>query len=245
MRRIKYFVVVSCLLFLVGCSAPGVYITPSNIQSPILVKGKLVKPKIVALDAKVLSTQRPYQYRIGPYDILNIIVWEHVEFNAGGTTVDSHGYIFFPYVGRCKVSGLTVEQIRRKLTRRMTAYIRTPQITVVVNKFNSKQVSVIGEVINPGTQGLSAKPLTLLGAINNAGGVNRSSADTGRIYVFRSGKHGLYIYLMSAHTPSKLLIMECFILRNNDIVYVASSARGLAQVMPTAQTIWHNNSVVR
>lgn len=92
---------------------------------------------------------KAYQYRVGPGDVLNITVWDHPELTTpagsyrsaaeSGSQVHANGTIFYPYVGSIYVSGLTVSQIRNKLTKKLANYISEPQIEVSVATYQSKK----------------------------------------------------------------------------------------------------------
>lgn len=129
----------------------------------------------------VLESERSrYEYRVGPGDILSIIVYDHPELTipAGeqrsaadtGNLVNPDGAIFFPYTGRIRVDGKTVDEIRENITTLLSEYIRDPQIEVRVAQFNSKFVFVTGAVNKPGRVALRNTPLTLIDAIQLASG---------------------------------------------------------------------------
>lgn len=133
-------------------------------------------------------------YIIGPGDILSVVVWDHPELvlptqtyaigsgvtelaigdtasGIPGYTVSSTGYIQFPYAGLLKVAGLTELQARNLIVNSSGKYIQDPQITVRVLGYRSKRVYVDGEVTTPGTVAINDIPMTLLEAINRAGGI--------------------------------------------------------------------------
>ncbi len=149
-------------------------------------------------------------YRIGPGDILSIVVWDHPELvlptqtyaigtgvtelafgdtasGIPGYTVSSTGYIQFPYTGLLKVAGLTELQARNLIVNSSGKYIQDPQITVRVLGYRSKRVYVEGEVKTPGTVAINDISMTLLEAINRAGGV-LPTGDRSSVYVIREGK---------------------------------------------------------
>ena len=149
-------------------------------------------------------------YRIGPGDILSIVVWDHPELvlptqtyaigtgvtelafgdtasGIPGYTVSSTGYIQFPYTGLLKVAGLTELQARNLIVNSSGKYIQDPQIMVRVLGYRSKRVYVEGEVKTPGTVAINDIPMTLLEAINRAGGV-LPTGDRSSVYVIREGK---------------------------------------------------------
>lgn len=134
------------------------------------------------------------EYRIGPGDEISIFVFDHPELAipAGsdsvntGFLVQSDGMLTFPFIGSVRASGRTVEELRKDLATRLTEYFPAPQVDVRIATFNSKRVVVGGEVASPVTQFIRATPLTLLEAINAAGGMT-TDADPSAITVRRKG----------------------------------------------------------
>lgn len=148
-----------------------------------------------------LVQTNPPPYTIGNSDILSITVWDHPELAGAGMAaaaaaidtggavasapqqgfaVDHHGAIQFPYAGQVPVAGLTEEAARNILARRLAKYIASPNVTLRVQSFRSKRVYVDGEVKNAGVQAINDLPMTLVEALNRAGGF-LPTADQSRI----------------------------------------------------------------
>ncbi|SOE72023.1 protein involved in polysaccharide export, contains SLBB domain of the beta-grasp fold [Burkholderia sp. OK233] len=107
----------------------------------------------------------------------------------GGLTVRvaNNGTIFFPRVGRIKVLGMTAQQVQDSLTKGLARTIRNPQLDVRVAGFNSQSVQVTGNLRTPASEAITDAPLTVLDAINRAGGA-LPDADLQNVGVTRNGK---------------------------------------------------------
>ncbi|WP_235844616.1 polysaccharide biosynthesis/export family protein [Cupriavidus agavae] len=183
---------------------------------------------------------RPGPYQIGAADILSIVVWDHPElmfphqtYSVGigydapgyggastvpGYVVDRAGEIQFPYAGRVRVAGMTVGEARDELTRRIGRVIAQPQVTVRVLAYRSQRVYLDGEVRTPGPQYIDDVPMTLVEALNRAGGVHAERGDSSRITLHRDGRRwdiDLPALLRAGQDPAGIG------LRSGDIVRVA------------------------
>jgi polysaccharide biosynthesis/export protein len=154
---------------------------------------------------------KPQPYRMGPADVLSIIVWDHPELvvpnltytlgatgnlsNSGmtaqtlpGYVISSEGEVQFPYVGLFKAEGYTEVEAQKKLRELLSKYIRDPQITLRVIGYRSQKIYVDGEVRAAGVKQMTDVPMTLSEALNQAGGIP-SSGDASRITLVRGAKN--------------------------------------------------------
>jgi polysaccharide export outer membrane protein len=144
-----------------------------------------------------LPDSQVWNYQIGVGDILSIDVFDHPELTlpAGpmrsaaesGFRVQADGTFFYPFVGQVQAAGRAPEQIREELQTRLAEFIPDPQLEVRVAAFNSQAIVVTGEVDTPNRQPLTTVPLTLLEAVNAAGGLTED-ADSARVTLQRRGK---------------------------------------------------------
>ncbi|MCK4837571.1 MAG: polysaccharide biosynthesis/export family protein, partial [Desulfobulbaceae bacterium] len=186
--------------FPAGCAwAPGHHLTSSDLDTSQSISTPKNLPPLIPITAEMIARQEATRlekklppstlpsvalpsgdYTIGPGDILSVIVWDHPELTipAGayrspegtGNLVDARGRIFYPYVGEIEVAGLTVAQVRKLICEKLSQDIKNPQVDLRVAAFRSKKVLVTGEIKTPKVIPLIDRPLTLLEAVNLAGG---------------------------------------------------------------------------
>lgn len=209
-----------------------------TLITPALVKALKAAAKPANAGVEELYGE-PQPYTVGVGDILSIVVWDHPElvfptqtysigtaydipyFNGGanvpGYVVSPAGSIQFPYAGVVQVTGKTPDEIRGQLSKSLVPYVNMPQVTVRVLGFRSKRVYLDGEVKTPGPQNIDDVPMTLVEALNRAGGINVLTGDNSRIRVSRGGKNfivNMPALLQHGIDPARIL------LRNGDIVRV-------------------------
>lgn len=130
-------------------------------------------------------------FKVGPQDILKIIVWREQDF-TGLYTVHSDGKITLPLAGDIQAGGLTAEEIQKNVTTALSKLIQKPNVTVTVQQVLSQKYFMDGEIGRPGEYQLSA-PTTVLEAISMAGGL-REFANGKKIYVLRGDKRLRFNY---------------------------------------------------
>jgi len=124
-------------------------------------------------------------YVLGPRDVLNITVYDHKDLETK-VRVSEDGKITFPLLGEIAVSGLTVQQLERKITALLAnGYIIDPHVGIFVEEFRVV-VYVTGEVNKPGSYPYE-EGMTAIKAISLAGGLTEKAAD-GKITVTRKAQ---------------------------------------------------------
>jgi len=147
--------------------------------------------------ATQLPSGRDWAYAVGVGDILSVIVFDHPELTlpAGpqrsaaesGFQVASDGTITYPYIGSIRASERSVGQIRADLSQRLADFIPDPQVEVRIAAYNSQSIVVSGEANAPNRQPLTSVRLSLVEAINAAGGFS-DDADPRGVSVQRGGR---------------------------------------------------------
>lgn len=166
------------------------------------------------------------EYRIGPLDMVQVVVWEHPEltspmgqYQPAGQKVTTDGKLFYPYAGELQAAGLTAQELRTEITKRLSDKIlNDPQVDVRVTGYNSLKLFVSGEVRRPGYISFDEKPMTLPVALAEAGGFT-DDADLSMIQIRRDGK----IYNLDYSTIfASDLPVDKILLKPNDKLYVSS-----------------------
>jgi polysaccharide export outer membrane protein len=84
--------------------------------------------------------------------------------------IASDGTIDFPYVGRLELAGLRPGEVQQLLTKKLQdGYLVSPQVLVMVKEWNSRRISVLGQVNKPGKVDYFPR-MTIVDAIAAAGG---------------------------------------------------------------------------
>ncbi len=196
---------------------------------------------------------KPTAYRVGPGDVLQIVVWDHPELAAAlgqpaqnprtsdaaaGFLVDENGDVQFPYAGTVHVAGRDVAAIQRDLHKKLSTVYQKPEVTVRVASFRASQVYIDGEVRTPGVQSINDIPMSLTTAINQGGGFS-ANADRSRVELIRNG----VIYPLNmddlirrGHNPSNIYLQPGDMLRiasrEDSGVYVMGEVNKPATILP-------------
>ncbi len=145
--------------------------------------------------------------------------------NAAGVLVNENGDIFYPYLGKLHVVGLTVLQLKDSLQKRLADYIKAPEVMVRITNF---KINVLGQVSSPGVKTFNNTRVTILDAISAAGDLN----DLGRrdsVLILRE-ENGIIEHYRVDMRNANLYNSPAFQLQQNDIVYVLPSENKLRVV---------------
>jgi len=167
MKRIFFFTFIAVLL-----GGTGIYATAEQT-------GNNTPPPIGADDGG---------YHIGPEDVLDISVWKNADLTRK-VPVRPDGKISLPLVNDVQAAGLTPLELRDTLTKKLEAYMPSPQVSVTVAEVHSFKVSVLGEVPFAGRHVLQSKA-TVLDALALSGGLKEFAARS-RIVVLRPSSKGM------------------------------------------------------
>jgi polysaccharide biosynthesis/export protein len=117
------------------------------------------------------ATNQTSQFTLGPGDLLKISVPQIPQLRDRDVRVSEENTIALPLLGEINVNGMSEEDLRNELSRRVGKYMYQPEVEVFVQHTESRQVAVIGAVKVPGRYTLSSRSDTIMTMISHAGGL--------------------------------------------------------------------------
>jgi polysaccharide export outer membrane protein len=133
----------------------------------------------------------PAEFRVGPGDVMRVDVWKEPEVSAD-VIVRPDGRVSLPLVKELDVNGMTPTEIQKAVTERLSKFLASPDVTVVIRQIQSKKVYLIGKIGRVGPL-LLLSSMTLAQAISEAGGPTEY-ANTKKILLIRAEEGKLARY---------------------------------------------------
>lgn len=182
------------------------------------------------------SNDRSISYKIQPGDNLYIRVVSLDEktalmFNPGGVnsqaftsdasiylnsyTVSEQGTIEFPLAGQIYIQNLSVEEVKTRLQEILDQYIKETVLIVKLVNFN---LTVLGEVNNPGQYKVYKTEINILEAISMAGDLG-DFANRNEVTIVRQSKTGSETFVVDL-AAKDILSSDFYYLKPNDILYI-------------------------
>jgi polysaccharide export outer membrane protein len=126
-------------------------------------------------------------YVLGPNDQILIRAFQVEEIGERPYRIDMDGNVDLPLVGTVKAGGLSVDQLEMELAKRLSTYVRNPQVSVTVVQYHSEPVFFIGAFRSPGIYTLQGKR-TLVDMLSSIGGLQPNASR--RITITRRLEYG-------------------------------------------------------
>lgn len=129
--------------------------------------------------------------------------------------IDVDGNIDFPVLGKLKLEGLSSKDANKLITDKLKGYLKDPIVNIRLKNFN---VTVLGEVKNPGTYPVNGEQLNILEALGLAGDLTiKGKRDN--ILLIRDF-NGTKVYKRLDLTKKDFLSSPDYYLTQNDVIYV-------------------------
>ena len=191
--NLKLAAVALAVLGLAGCGGvvsgagpyKGAIETENTTYNLVEINANTIAPymrgAVRPMQASIAKPTAP-SARLMPGDTLSVLITDNAPegsalfapLSTGGTQlktrIDDQGMISLPYVGRQFVAGMTLNQVERMIIKQLKGVTTDVQTHVELVGDLSGSVLVAGAVKSPGRFSTLQGPLTLLDAVNQAGG---------------------------------------------------------------------------
>ncbi|BCA57134.1 putative polysaccharide export protein [Nitrospira sp. KM1] len=157
-------------------------------------------------------------YLLGPEDVLTVTVWRD-EHLTKETVVRPDGMISFPLIEDVPAAGRTVADVRADITKRLTRYMPTPNVSVAVTKLLSYRIYVLGRVNKPG-EFMVGHTTDILQALSLAGGLTPYASENDIKIIRRVGGEQQTFEFRYAEVRKGKDLNQNIILQRGDVVMV-------------------------
>lgn len=175
--------------------------TPSSIQTSTTVSDyddepAANTPRSFSVSSKAQRAAWQQRLTLGPGDVLNLGLYGSPDFARKEVPIGPDGRISFLEAHNVMAAGLTVDELRDRLTEELGKFRRAAQPIVQPFAYRSKKYVVLGKVVEKGVFTLD-RPITVIEAVARAGGLETGLADRNlveladfsRSFIARGGKH--------------------------------------------------------
>lgn len=205
-----------------------------------LQSGDLLDIKVTAFDEYAV---RPFNlHSMNQVSVPNEVSQGQVAQTAPqGYVIDNEGYLTFPVLGKIMVKGMTMAELRNDLEQRLTRYLSDPLVTIRQLNFN---ITVLGEVKNPGQYTSSTDKVTILQALGMAGDMT-DYGDRTKVKLIRHAD-GLDETYIIDFTDRNITTSPYYYMQQNDVLYVEPDVikRKSANVDPNRNLAFQIGGVV-
>ncbi len=136
-----------------------------------------------------------------------------------GYSVDAHGNIRLPVIGKVNVLGYTVLEVRKKLETEFLKLFKNKEDIFIDVKLSGIKYTILGEIANPGTKVIRQNSLTIIEAIANSGEIT-NVGNRKKIEVIRTSNNNSIQKFYIDITKITAFDSEIFFIQPNDIINV-------------------------
>jgi polysaccharide export outer membrane protein len=141
---------------------------PSSVDRLVLAPVNPERPR---------EQSKKVEYRVGPKDVLAIQVFGEPTL-TGSFPIGENGEIDFPLLGAVHVNGIVLAEVGERLRLELRdGFLVDPRINVVMDKYASRPVQVLGAVKQPGIYYLEGGT-SVIEMISQAGGIDKQLGAT-------------------------------------------------------------------
>ncbi len=244
----SYLFVLLSMTLLAACRAPQIsyYQDAEDGMSIALKENGTIKLRpmdevVVVVNAKDQKYVNVLNFPYTPGRIGLSATSPNVSTQAQGVMsykVGSDGCIDFPLLGKVKAAGLSREKLAAKIKQELLDRKKVADDPLVVTvEFTNLNVSVLGEVKNPGRYNITKDQLTILEAISMAGDMS-IYGERDEVVVLREEDGKQKSYFVDLTSVKKLLDSPVYYLQQNDVVYVKPNSMRQRQATVSGNTVY-------
>jgi len=133
-----------------------------------------LSPVVRGAPAQADGNKKSYIHTLALADRVRIAVYQEDDLTSV-TRIDARGKVNLPLIGEIAIGGLTVVDAQTAIENAYKdgRYLRNPQVTVSVEEYAPREVSIQGRIRNPGRYTLPVEStLTVVELVTKAGGID-------------------------------------------------------------------------
>jgi polysaccharide export outer membrane protein len=225
MNKNHIFLLLFLVLLTVSCvpTKDLKYLQNQNDSNDTLVMSEIVKKPyriqsndILVINIKTIDPDLTEMFKVS--DGNRNIVSEQVMFFEG-FNVDDHGNIRIPILNEVKVLGLTTEEVRKNIERRLLdEYFNAEASLFVTVKLAGIRYTINGEIKSPGTNIIYNERATIMDAISNSGDITMTG-DRKNVLIIRQYPHGVEMHTINL-LDKKALESPYYYIQPNDFILI-------------------------
>jgi len=215
-----------------GCGGRGATRPAEAVPTAEVASGSVSAPRAgAATEAEAAAmaaamrdgSKSKLDYKVSAADLIAVTVYEVPEMNRR-VRVNASGQVFLPLVGAVDLGGKSMGAAQSLIEKKLAAYVVKPQVTLFIEEYGNRRISVMGEVQRPGTYAIPTESrMTILEAISTAGGFTPVAAqDKARVLRYVNGSPVKYTIdvrnLAKGENKEEDMVLE-----PNDVVFVPQS----------------------
>ncbi len=212
------------------------------LAASLLMQGCIPMKKVVYMknnpitDKEITTTPPVHQLEIGDVLFVKVISLNkessesfNIESNTNsqasnmtmanlyinGFTINDVGMIEIPVIGKINLLGQNLDQAKKSIQKVVDEYFKDATVIVKLANF---EITILGEVNNPGTFPIMKENITIFEAVAMAGDLS-DYANRQKIKIIRTEDKKKKIYSIDL-TDQQLLLSDFYYLRNDDMIYV-------------------------
>jgi polysaccharide export outer membrane protein len=167
---------------------------------------------------ETVDSQNVPLYVIQPNDMLEIFVWKEPELTRK-VLVRPDGRISLPLVQDLPAAGISPGELKVRIEQKLSEFIESPSVTVIVDAIQSYRIYVTGKVQKPG--GITVeKPITVLQALTMAGGFQDYAKDDEMTVIRNYGNENIVLKFNYKDVIQGKNPQQNIFLRSGDVVVV-------------------------